>query len=114
MSGVQVESSTDTGGGLNVGFLDPGDWFEYTIDVQTSGTYAVQYRVASQTGSDGFSMLVDGASVDSQAIPDTGGWQSWTTISSSVPLSAANTRCAFNATAGSWNFNWIDFSFVAP
>ena len=62
MSGVQTEGTSDTGGGLNVGFLDPGDWFEYTINVQTSGTYAVQYRVASQTGSDGFSMLVDGIS----------------------------------------------------
>jgi glucan 1,3-beta-glucosidase len=114
MSGVQTEGTSDTGGGLDVGFLDPGDWFEYTINVQTSGTYAVQYRVASQTGSDGFAMLVDGTSVDAQVIPNTGGWQTWTTISSSVQLTAGEHTLRFNATAGSWNFNWIDFAFVGP
>ena len=114
MSGAQTESCTDTGGGLDVGFLDPGDWFEYTINVQTAGTYAVQYRIASQTGSNGFSMLVDGVSVDSQAIPNTGGWQTWSTITSSVPLSAGEHTLRFNATAGSWNINWIDFAFTGP
>jgi glucan 1,3-beta-glucosidase len=30
MSGLQVESTTDIGGGNNVGFTDPGDWPEYS------------------------------------------------------------------------------------
>jgi len=114
MSGVQTEACSDAGGGLDVGFLDPGDWFEYAINVQTAGTYTVQYRVASQVGSTGFSMLVDGTPVDAQAIPNTGGWQTWTTISSQVHLDAGPHTLRFNAIAGSWNFNWVDFAYVGP
>ena len=32
-SGTQTETTTDTGGGLNVGFIAPGDWLGYgTVD----------------------------------------------------------------------------------
>jgi len=114
MSGVQTEPTSDAGGGLNVGFLDPGDWFEYAIDVQTAGTYTVQYRVASQVGSPGFTALVDGVAIDAQSIPNTGGWQTWTTITSSVHLDAGAHTLRFNAAGGSWNFNWMDFAYVGP
>ena len=29
MNGVQTEGTTDTGGGLNVGYIDTGDWMAY-------------------------------------------------------------------------------------
>ena len=38
MSGVQTENTADTGGGLNVGFIDFNDWLEYEITVPSSGT----------------------------------------------------------------------------
>jgi glucan 1,3-beta-glucosidase len=33
MSGFQVEATTDSGGGNNVGFADPGDWLEYSVNI---------------------------------------------------------------------------------
>ena len=83
MFGIQTETSTDsgggTGGGINIGYVDVGDWLEYSIDVQTSGTYTIEYRLASDYGSDGFTTLVDGTQIDQQRVPNTGGWQSWIT-----------------------------------
>ena len=52
MNGIQTEASTDsgggTGGGQNIGYVDIGDWLEFNIDVQTSGTYLIEYRLASE------------------------------------------------------------------
>jgi endoglucanase len=111
MLGVQTENTADAGGGLNVGFLDAGDWFEYSVNVQTAGAYTVQYRIASLGGSNGFE-LTNGATVlDAQSIPDTGGWQSWVTITDTVTLSAGEQILRVNVRGGGgWNINWIAFS----
>jgi hypothetical protein len=37
MSGVQTENTSDAGGGLNVGWIDDGDWMDYQINVLSSG-----------------------------------------------------------------------------
>ena len=70
MSGIQTEASTDsgggTGGGENIGYVDIGDWLEFNIDVQTSGTYLIEYRLASATGSNGFTTLINGVQIDQQ------------------------------------------------
>ena len=51
MNGILTETSTDsgggTGGGINIGWVDVGDWLEYNIDVETSGSYLIEYRLAS-------------------------------------------------------------------
>ena len=108
MEGIQVESTGDVGGGSNVGYISAGDWLEYTIDVSSAGSYLFEYRVASSGGTNGFEVLVDGVQVDSQSISDTGGWQSWVTISAVLELSAGNQVLRLNAVDDSWNINWID------
>ena len=108
MEGIQVENSGDVGGGLNVGYISSGDWLEYTIDVSSAGSYLFEYRVASLEGSNGFEVLVDGIQVDSQSISDTGGWQSWVTISAVFDLSAGNQVLRLNSVDDSWNINWIN------
>lgn len=108
--GVQFENTSDTGGGLNVAFLDPGDWFAYTVDVQAGGTYTIEYRVASAVGSNGFELMFDGVVVDRQAIPNTTGWQTWGTIASvPVTLSPGRHTMRVNVVEGSWNMNWMRF-----
>src|SRR5690606_40706442 len=52
MFGVQTENTSDTGGGQNVGWIDAGDWMAYaSVTIPTSGSYRVEYRVASPSGS---------------------------------------------------------------
>ena len=114
MFGIQTETSTDsgggTGGGINVGYVDVGDWLEYSIDVQTSGTYTIEYRLASDYGSDGFTTLVDGTQIDQQQVPNTGGWQSWVTKSATVDLQEGSQTLRINAIGSLWNLNWIRFT----
>jgi beta-glucosidase len=111
MYGIQTETSTDsgggTGGGINIGYTDAGDWLEYSIDVQTAGTYTIEYRVASWGGSNGFTTLIDGSQINQQSVPDTGDWQSWTTTNAAVNLQAGPQTLRINAIGDAWNMNWI-------
>jgi beta-glucosidase len=111
MYGIQTETSTDsgggTGGGINIGYTDVGDWLEYSIDVQTAGTYTIEYRIASWGGSNGFATLINGSQIDRQWAPDTSGWQNWTTTTATVNLQAGPQTLRINAIGGAWNMNWI-------
>ena len=45
--GVDLETTTDTGGGANdLGWTAAGQWFKYTVNVATAGTYTVGVRLA--------------------------------------------------------------------
>jgi beta-glucanase (GH16 family) len=109
MAGVQTESTTDAGGGLDVGWIDAGDWMEYnSINFPTSGTYTVQYRVASPNGGK-LSMDLNAGSIQLGAvnIPATGGWQNWTTVSQTVNVNAGTYNLGIYAQTGGWNINWF-------
>lgn len=105
---VQLEDTADEGGGQNVGWVDPGDFLQYTITAPSDGTYSIDYRLASSGGSDGFELSIDGIVVDSQTLADTGGWQEWVTQSSAeFELTAGEHTVRFDFVGGSINFNWF-------
>ena len=82
ISGAGVQETLDEGGGQNIAFVNDGDSVVYTINAPGIGPYTIDYRVASEGGSAGFEVSIDGVVVDQQEVPDTGGWQNWTTITS--------------------------------
>ena len=112
MFGIQIENTTDNGGGSNVGYIESGDWIEYLIDVDDSGDYLVEYRLASLNGSSGFEVLVDNEKLDTQTVPSTGGWQNWVTESSTLTLNAGQQVLRINALGPSWNINWLRFTRI--
>jgi beta-glucanase (GH16 family) len=110
MSGVQTEATTDAGGGSNVGYIDAGDWMAYSpIVFPTSGSYLIEYRVASLSGGGRLSTDLNAGSIvlGQLDVPSTGGWQNWTTISHTVNVSAGTYTPGIYAVAGGWNLNWI-------
>ena len=50
--GVDLEATSDTGGGDDLGWTATGQWFKYTVNVATAGTYTVSLRLASPSGGD--------------------------------------------------------------
>lgn len=108
-SGVQTEATTDANGGLNTGYIDPGDWLEYRIHVPSAGTYKLRLRAASPAGAPNAAQVSAGGTAASLfSIPSTGGWQSWTTVSRDITLNAGVQTMRIIATAGGWNLNWLD------
>lgn len=118
-TGIQNESTSDSGGGENVGYINDGEWTEYTIRVGhtpgMSDTYLVEARVASSTGGGTITMTVDGTEVGSLDVGNTGGWQSWTTVSTTVQVDHASEvlRLTYTGDDGFLlNINWLDFELV--
>ncbi|GAA5038512.1 hypothetical protein GCM10011506_36390 [Marivirga lumbricoides] len=108
MNGVQIEATSDAGGGQNVGYIDSGDWMAYNgITIPSSGYYTVNYRVASVNGGQ-LSLDVNSGStvLGNVSIPATGGWQNWTTVSHTVYINAGTYNFGIFAQTGGWNINW--------
>ena len=113
MNGVQLEGCTDEGGGLNVAYIDAGDWMAYennSITIKTAGIYTIEFRVASIPGGGVLQIEEVGGSPSYGTIdiPATGGWQTWTTISIPVYLPAGERRFGIAALSGGWNINWFE------
>ena len=117
MSGIQTETTSDTGGGLNVGYIDNGDWMAYSnqvVSIPSTGSYDVQYRVASANGGGSIRLEESGGAINygTISVPNTGGWQAWTTITQRVTLSAGNHTFGVVAATGGFNINWFKINAV--
>lgn len=84
---VDIEATADTGGGYDVGWTTAGEWLNYSVAVAQSGSYMLTARVAASGA--GGTFHVEFGGVDKTGpltIPNTGGWQSWIDISTTVSL----------------------------
>jgi len=110
-SGVDMEPCSE--GGFNIGYIRPGEWTEYTVDVQQAGEYTLEARVASDTSGGTFRLEFDGADATGNiTAPGTGGWQNWTTVTAPVTLEAGEQVMRFQNTGGNgaeYNLNYFRF-----
>ncbi|SDN33610.1 Beta-glucanase, GH16 family [Streptomyces sp. cf386] len=119
--GVSAETTSDAGGGQNIGSLANGDWAQYK-GVNFGSTAATQFvaRVASGAAS-GVSGLVEvrldsrsNAPVGSFAVGNTGGWQSWRTIPANISGVTGTHDVYLTFTSGQAsdfvNVNWFNFA----
>jgi hypothetical protein len=112
MSGIQTESTLDEGGGLNVGWIDQGDWMDYSYNAPSTGTYTVKFRIA--TPNNGAQLQVrksDGTVLSTVNITNTSAYQIWQTVSTTVTLSAGQQTLRISSSAAPfWNINWLEIS----
>ncbi|MFD0577866.1 ThuA domain-containing protein [Dactylosporangium darangshiense] len=117
--GVQREATGDAQGGLqNIGFIEEGDWWSFT-PANLTGIQSLRLRAASG----GSGAVVDvragsptGTLLGSANVPGTGGWQTYTDVSVTLPASTVSQPLYFVArppagggTGGLLNVNWVDF-----
>lgn len=113
----RTESCSDTGGGLNMGYMDAGGTITYYVDVEKTGYYNLTFRYAANASPYGrYTIYVDGAEAAKQAVfTSTGGWQNWRTSAPvAVPLTKGEHFFKITITGGGSNLNWMDFEWVAP
>ena len=113
MFGIQIENTSDAGGGKNVGWQDNNDWMDYAVNLATAGSYKVSFRVASMfTGAQFQLRSSTGTVLATLTVPNTGNFQSWQTISTNVTLPAGlqTLRVYTTLANGGWNINWLEFA----
>ncbi|HDZ12326.1 MAG TPA: carbohydrate-binding protein [Bacteroidetes bacterium] len=77
--GVDIEASNDSQTfPYSVGWIDDGEWLQFTVHIAYAGAYAVRLRVASPDGGGRLQLLLDGSPLgDPVSVAATGGWKSW-------------------------------------
>lgn len=117
-SGVETESCSE--GGMDVAYIENGDYIKVKgVDFGT-GAASFEARVASDTSGGKIELHLDsptGTLVGTCAVSGTGGWQSWTTKSCDVSGATGTHDLYFKFTGGSGNllnFNWWKFNAYEP
>jgi endo-1,4-beta-D-glucanase Y len=107
---VDIEASTDAGAGYNVGWTAAGEWLEYTVNVSVAGKYDFKARVASTLAGKSFHIEMNNANVTGTiTVPNTGGWQTWQTVTvSGITLSAGTQVMKIFMDTDGFNLNYID------
>ena len=114
--GVDLETTTDTGGGYDVGWTAAGQWFKYTVNVATAGTYTVGLRLAAPNAvTDALHIAsASGTNLSGNVnAPATGGYQAWTTVNVSVTLPAGTQTLTVDQDNAGWNINYLTFASAA-
>jgi predicted Rdx family selenoprotein len=79
---VDIAPTDDGGLGFQVGWTERAEWLAYSVNISQSGAYEFRARVAHPGAGGTFHIEIDGQDVTGPiAIPDTGGWATWQTIS---------------------------------
>lgn len=107
-----VDIGGGPGGGFVLGYVSSGEWIEYTVDVVTSGIYAVTAEVASADAAATFRISSGGEVLTTFNTPLTGGWNNYQTVAgnSSFYLEAGQQLIRLEIT-GSRAFNTDRLTF---
>nr|WP_239151789.1 family 43 glycosylhydrolase [Virgisporangium aurantiacum] len=113
-SGVETEAAGE--GGMNVGFIENGDYIKVKGAAFGAGATSFTARVASATSGGRIELRLDGVSgtvVGTCTVPATGGWQTWTTVTCPVSAATGTHDLYLRFTGGSgnlFNVNWWQFA----
>jgi arabinoxylan arabinofuranohydrolase len=117
-AGVETERSSE--GGMNVGWIENGDWIKVKGVAFGSRATSFTARVASAGSGGAIELRLDsltGTVVGTCNVPVTGGWQAWTSVSCSVNGATGTHDLYVKFTGGGgylFNVNWWQFNAAAP
>ena len=112
-----VDALTVANEGATVGWISAGEWLEYTIDVQSSGCYALKMRFASGNSNGGGPIHFE---IDSQKVSDdirfnaTGGWNNWNSKTVNLELPQGTHILKMVVDQGEFNIGKMEFTSNGP
>lgn len=110
---VDIGGTSDDSDGHTIGYINPGEWLEYTVSSVASGTYDINLRIASGDATTGKSVTVklDGVTLGTVAPGNTGGWDTYETFTlNDVTVSGGSNQVLRLEFEGiGYNVNWVEF-----
>ncbi|MBU2869590.1 family 16 glycosylhydrolase [Colwellia sp. E2M01] len=107
---VDIQATSDTDGGYNVGWIESGEMLEYALELG-AGTYAISTRVASnRTGT--YTLSVDGVTINNDTVA-TNAWQVYETHElGEVTVDAGEHTLTITVDSGNFNINWLNLELI--
>jgi poly(3-hydroxybutyrate) depolymerase len=107
--GTDTETTSDTGGGLNVGWTETGDWLVYALENNTDKTeFEILFRVAAQSSGARFDYYIDNEKAGQVNVPATGGWQVWRSVVQEISIPAGKHYLKILTVTGGYNLNYFE------
>ena len=93
--------------------IETDEWIEYTVIIDSSATYNLDSRIATEIGEGEFNLELNGVDITGQiSVESTGGWQTWETINTyDIELTEGKYVLRFNVTKGGFNLNYFRFYY---
>jgi hypothetical protein len=109
--GVDIEVCN--AGGFDVTNTVEGEWLEYSVTVDKSGTYSIDASVASASAGE-FTIQLDGEPVSAAfEVPNTGGTQTWQTVNVTSFLILEGTHTLrINFPSSGINIDYLNFTLL--
>ena len=108
---VDIEPCSE--GGFNVGWIVTDEWLEYSVVVDATGLYDINFSVASTMDGGAFHLELNGSDVTGTIIsPNTGAWTIYTAITKAdVELTAGEYILRFYVDQGNFNIHNMIFYY---
>jgi hypothetical protein len=115
---IAIETNSDIGGGVSydVGWTQPGEWFEWQEVPMQGSRVHLQVRVASPTSNGQMHFVVDGTNYPLLMVPNTGSLQTWATLDSGPYSFAMNGRHTIRLVCdtGAFSVNYWQYRTEIP
>ncbi len=101
----------DSGGVMHVGYVNAGEWVEYTVNVPAAGTYPTNFRVGSwypDSGSRSIAVSVDGSAKGTVTVPLTGSDAAYQTVTVPLALNAGAQTIRLTFSGPRQNLDWFE------
>ncbi|MEN6517369.1 MAG: carbohydrate-binding protein, partial [Methanospirillum sp.] len=105
--GVDVDASSVT----HIGYVQAGEWVEYTVNVPAAGTYSTAFRVGSwypELGTRSIAVSVDGSSKGTVTVPITGSDTAYQTVTVPLALGAGTQTIRLTFSGPRQNLDWFE------
>jgi hypothetical protein len=101
------------GNGFHIGNALPGEWYEYSVDVKTRGTYEVGFYLASLLGGGKFQVSIGNVFSDTLRAPRTNSWLTTQKVSTTMRLDAGEQIMRFSVIADPlYNIDYYSFDLA--
>lgn len=107
---VNIKECTDAGGGYMLFSIYPGEWLEYTVNVEQDGYYNLRLRVSCEEDHASFHVCFDEKNLTGKvSIPNTGSFENWgTACFDQIKLAAGEQVVRLVIETGTVNLNYLE------
>jgi PKD repeat protein len=101
-------------GGDAVAYVRDGEWLEYTLNVASSGPYTATFRTAAWSSGKAIRIFADDREVGTVQVPNTGGSEQYTNVSTTFPLTAGVRHLNLSFVGDGQNLDQVRFTAGLP